>query len=302
MYGQNRQVFKNIPHIEKGNIYFLAERSRVRVNPESIKLSTDAKIYFEILIEESGKRNIEINAAPLFIDLGVMFRNVFGDSALLQKYMVTVTCHQDYMDRLEKSKRDKPIIGLSFAGNAQNKKNISLRIHTPDGMHHDLPFRIHSILSAYDIDIGDFPNILYIGKSEKLNDRIYRHEKIQEALSVVDDESDIYLYAFQFNDSRIRMSTAIPNTNIFRKEDVDDINNEDRIALIEMALINYFKPKMNTNYVDSNLNDSDIFQRALRGKYQKIVQEVDHDGGFWNFGSDNVKPALRHEIHYAVDC
>lgn len=302
MYGEDREIFKKIPHIEKGNIYFLAERNRVRVNPESIKISIDAKVSLEVIIENSIKKNIKIEAAPLFIDLGKMFRRVFGDSKMLQKNMVTVTSHQAYMDKLEKNNSDYPMIGLSYVRNLQNKKNVPLRIHTPDKKFNDLQFTIHSILSEYGISIGDFPKILYIGKSEKLDNRIYRHEKIQEALALVDDENDIYLYSFQFDDSRLRILETEPNLKFYKKETVDDISNEDRIALVEMALINYFQPKMNRDYVDSDLNDSEIFQRALYGKYQKMIQEIDHEGVFWNFGSEKVKPALRHEIEYPVNC
>lgn len=302
MYGESRKVFKEIPYIDKGNIYFIAERVRVRVIPESVKLSEDAIIRFVVQADGQQERSIEIEAAPLFIDLGSMFRKVFGDSETLQKNMVGVRDHQEYMDKLRASNDSAPIIGVSYIESRQNKKNIPLRIHTPDGNFGDLPFTIHSILSEYGIEIGDFPKILYIGKSGKLNERIYRHEKIQEALAVIDDENDVFLYSFQFEDSRLKITEVPPNTVIHKKEEVDDIAEDDRVALVEMALINYFKPKMNIDYVNSDLNDSEIFQRALYEKYNKLVQEVDHDGGFWNFGSDKVLPGLRHEIHYPVNC
>lgn len=302
MYGENREVFEKIPYIDKGNIYFIAERVRVRVIPESVNLSADAIIRFDVQADGHQERRVEIEAAPLFIDLGGMFRKVFGDSETLQKNMIGVKDHQEYMEKLSSSNNSTPIIGVSYEKSQQNKKNIPLRIHTPDGNYRALSFTIHSILSEYGIEIGDFPKILYIGKSGHLDERIYRHEKIQEALAVIDDENDIFLYSFLFEDSRLRISEVAPNTVIHKKEKVDDITKDDRIALVEMVLINYFKPKMNTNYVSSDLNDSEIFQRALYGKYSQLVQEVDHDGGFWNFGSDEVLPKLRHEINCPVNC
>lgn len=187
---------------------------------------------------------------------------------------------------------------MSCATELQSNRNIALRIHTPDQMQGDLPFSIHSILSKFEIEIGDFPKVLYIGKSEKLNDRIYRHERIQEALAVIGDENDLYLYSCQFDDSRLIIEK---NKNIFIREEVDDIDTQDRISLLEMSLINYFKPVMNSDYVDSDLNDSSIFNRALKNKYNKTVVEVDHEGGFWNFGSDKVQPSLRHQIEYQVN-
>lgn len=302
MYGENRKVFEDIPYIDKGNIYFLVVRNRVRIIPESVELLNTAKIKFEILIDGTKKKFIEVDTAPLFIDLGSKIKEVFKDSNSLQEHMVVVKDTADYMAKLKNSTKNSLLIGVSYIKDKQNKKSIPLKLHTPDGQEGELLFTIHSILSEFEIDIGDFPKILYIGKSEKLNNRIYRHEKIQEALAVVDDEDDIYLYSFQFKDTRINISKDDSNFAIFKKEKVNDINAEDRISLVEMALINYFKPKMNRDYVNSDLNQSEIFKRALSKKYNELVQEVDHDGGFWNFGSDVVPPALRHVIPYEVTC
>jgi hypothetical protein len=302
MYGENRKVFEDIPYIDKGKIYFLAVRNRVRIIPESVELLDTAKIKFEILIDGANNKVIEVDAAPLFIDFGSKIREVFKNSKSLQEHMVAVKDTADYMEKLRNSTKSSPLIGVSYIKDKQNKKSIPLKIHTPDGREGELPFTVHSILSEFEIDIADFPKILYIGKSEKLNNRIYRHEKIQEALAVVDDEDDIYLYSFQFKDKRINLSMDDSNFAIHKEEKVNDINAEDRISLVEMALINYFKPKMNSDYVNSDLNQSEIFKRALSKKYTHLVQEVDHDGEFWNFGSDVVPPALRHEISYDVTC
>lgn len=302
MYGENRKVFKDIPYIDKGKIYFLAVRNRVRIIPGSVELLDTAKIKFEILIDGANSKVIEVDTAPLFIDFGNKIREVFKNSSYLQEHMVAVKDTVDYMEKLRNNTKSSPLIGVSYIKDKQNKKSIPLKIHTPDGREGELPFTVHSILSEFEIDIADFPKILYIGKSEKLNNRIYRHEKIQEALAVVDDEDDIYLYSFQFKDKRINLSMDDSNFATYKEEKVNDINAEDRISLVEMALINYFKPKMNSDYVNSDLNQSEIFKRALSKKYTHFVQEVDHDGGFWNFGSDAVSPALRHEISYDVTC
>lgn len=44
MYGESRRVFKELPHIEDGNVYFIAERKRVRTIPESVQISDDGYI------------------------------------------------------------------------------------------------------------------------------------------------------------------------------------------------------------------------------------------------------------------
>lgn len=113
MYGENRKIFKELPFIVKGNIYFLAERNRVRVKPDSLKLSKDAIVSFQLILAGSRSKRIKIEAAPLFIGLGENFKKVFKDSKQLQRNRVKVNNHTHYLKLLEKS----------------NKKSLSLVCH-----------------------------------------------------------------------------------------------------------------------------------------------------------------------------
>ncbi|WP_145589066.1 hypothetical protein [Yersinia rochesterensis] len=93
------------------------------------------------------KQQIKIAATPLFIDLGTLFKKVFGDSQCLQKNMMG----EEYLQKLACCHKTLPIIGVSYLKEQQNNKNLSLRIHTPDGNYDDLPFMAHSILSVFNI-------------------------------------------------------------------------------------------------------------------------------------------------------
>ena len=116
--------------------------------------------------------------------------------------MKSVENIDDYKRSLAES-RELPTIGLSLIPEKQTKKNVALRLYTPDGQANDAVVPIHSIISAYGIIARDYPKIAYIGKSSSLVDRIYKHEKIQQALAELDDDSDIYLYAFQFDSDKV---------------------------------------------------------------------------------------------------
>ena len=69
-----------------------------------------------------------------------------------------------------------------------------------------------------------------------------------------------------------------------------------------MSLINYFKPPLNINYKNTDITINPVFVAALNGRYNRLVLEVDHDSGFWNFGTGHVKEGLRHQVEYPVHC
>lgn len=271
----------------------------MRVLPSTISLSDDGYISASFTLKDALKVPARFPFAPTIIRLGTKFLEVYENADILQKYVVRVNNQAEYIAR-QQSTSDRPLIGVSLDGEAQNKKNIALRLHTPDGQVTGLPLSVHGILSAFEIDIGDHPLVLYIGKSEHLKDRIYRHEKIQQALSTIDDDSDLYLYAFQFDTNKYTRS-YLPDKNLVHKRDfVTDIAAEDQLAIVEMCLINYFKPRLNKDYKDCEIPLNPVYQAALKGRYNRVVLEVKHDAGFWNFGTEHIAAKLRHQIEYAV--
>lgn len=299
MYGENRRVFKELPHIEDGNVYFIAERKRVRTIPESVQISDDGYISVSFLLGNGQKIPAKFPLASTIIDLGVMFKKLYLDDLNLQKYVKGVKDKVEYLS-IQKKTHDLPFIGVSLDKDSQSKKNIALRIHTPDGQTGNLTLSIHSILSLFNIDIGDYPHVIYIGKSEHLQDRIYRHERIQEALAVIEDESDLYLYAFQFDAQKITIPKFYEPRSSVRKTDVHDVSKSDQLALVEMGLINYFKPHLNEKFKHAEIPANPVFNDALSTKYDQMVIEVDYESGFWNFGSDHIQSSLRHQIEYLV--
>lgn len=300
LYDTNRKVLKNLEHIEKGNIYFIVERGRVRIEPKKVKLSSKGRIRIDLKLCDGRIIQETIDSAPLFIGLGAAFKKVYGDTKTLQSHIRSVENIDEY-NCLLSNPSPLPIIGLSLIPEKQTKKNIALRIYTPDGQVNDALFKSHSIVSAFDINTRDYPKIVYIGKSSSLSDRIYKHEKIQQALAELDDESDIYLYAFQYDTDKIIIKKNPSGQTYIERNYTSDVTTADSLSLVEMSLINYFKPILNRDYVDAYIPENEIFRRALSKKYTQLVMEVIHDrGNFWEFCSDTVTASLSHTAKYDV--
>jgi hypothetical protein len=299
MYGDNREIFENLSYIAKGNIYFIAERKKIRISPGSVSVSEDGYVSLTFIGDDSKQIPVKYPFAPTIIGLGSKFSEIYGNADTLQRYIIGVKNHRDYEFRQGKGSV-MPFIGIALDSAAQTKRNIALRLYTPDGQDHSFALPIHAILSHFEIDIGDSPRIIYIGKSQDLNDRIYRHEKIQEALATINDENDLYLYAFQFNVSKIIEVQHWGRTTDVTKEEVSDVSMDDQISIIEMSLINYFKPAMNKDYKNADIPKNPIFQSALKGRYHRVHLEVIYEGGFWNFGTEHIRSSLKHNIIYQV--
>jgi hypothetical protein len=300
LYDGNKKILKDLSFIEKGNIYFIVERGKVRVDPKKVKLSSKGRIRFDLKLCDGAILRETIDVAPLFIDCGHTFKKKFGNAKVLQDHIRSVNGQDEY-NKLLANSVGLPLIGISLIQEKQTTKNIAFRVYTPDGQSLDAPMMVHNIISIFNIDIMDYPKIVYIGKSSCLSDRIYKHEKIQQALSVLDDESDIYLYAFQFDTDKI-IQRKLQNSQVYLERNyTHDVDADSALAIVEMSIINYFKPKLNINFVDSFIPNNEIFKKSLKNKYTHMNMEIIHDGGsYWNFGSEVVTPSLNHTFFYEV--
>ncbi|TON65181.1 hypothetical protein CGH51_23975, partial [Vibrio parahaemolyticus] len=91
----------------------------------------------------------------------------------------------------------------------------------------------------------------------------------QQALACCDDDSDIYLYAFQFDCEKM-IKERINGVNYLRRGDVDDITRDDRRSIVEIGLINYFKPQLNVHYIGDDLTNIEVINNVLLGKFTHI--------------------------------
>ncbi|MDK9779237.1 MULTISPECIES: hypothetical protein [unclassified Vibrio] len=293
LYDENRKILKDLSHIEKGELYFIVERGRVRISPKSMSMTRDGYITFDLVGDSGHIATPTIESSRLFIDLGNKFKEIYGSWSKLQQYVVKVDSKSEY-DLLQRQGSSLPKIGVSLVPEKQNKKNFVIKLYTPDGQVNDMEFQLHSIISEYELETFDFPKIVYIGKSSNLEDRIYKHEKIQQALACCDDDSDIYLYAFQFDCEKI-IKECINGVNYLRSGDVDDITRDDRRTIVEIGLINYFKPQLNVHYIGDDLTNIEVINNVLLDKFTHICVELIFDPGvFWKFGTQSVACSYEH--------
>ncbi len=136
-----------------------------------------------------------------------------------------------------------------------------------------------------------------------MKNRVSSHEKIQRALAEVSDDKDIYLYLFQFAERRIFIN-RVPEEIDYECSEIylPDINDEGKISLIEMGLINYFKPKYNSTFVNSEIaSNRQVLDLLKSNGFSKLAIDIGFDSEFWYFGSEKISPQSEHLIMYELD-
>lgn len=157
--------------------------------------------------------------------------------------------------------------------------------------------------------------VLYIGQTKQLSnklitDRLVNHRTLQEIYSKKSPDKDIYLFLCAFNGQTIIDSKFSEATQKeFEQEDVERLRDyltnkvtfesSEHITLTEAALIRYFEPKYNSTYKNTfpspnHTSYAKCFERDLNA----ITLYID---GSLHFFSDKISPSNYHVKTYHLN-
>lgn len=113
---------------------------------------------------------------------------------------------------------------------------------------------------------------------------------------MVHQDKEIYIHCFKFTDYRM-----YANNLDFMKEEKVEISNSGKIDLLEMALINYFKPDYNDKYVKSDISANEKVNQLLRSNnYTALGATVSFDEEFLRYYTEHVPVKSSHVICYQL--
>jgi hypothetical protein len=164
-------------------------------------------------------------------------------------------------------------------------------------------FTPNSIITTLDIDLKNKPEIVYIGQSFRMQERIKNHEKIIQAFSGLKDDEDLTIHfvnlSFAFtniqNQEFILFDKLTLNTlNLF------NFNYNKLIDLSERILINFFQPKLNIRHVSAEIEEDRILNEIINEyEIQKVICTYDLTGNSYQFMSSNQKLRVK---TFNIDC
>lgn len=146
------------------------------------------------------------------------------------------------------------------------------------------------------INIGNKPEIIYVGYSFEPIERLEKHEKIVKAHTQLADNEEIRLYInklkfYFFKQQQNKEIIIIDNIGIERGK-VSDKQLKDFIKLSERMFINFFQTKgLNDQHINFDITKDKLAQKILHKNKIKFVS-CDYDmygGEYYDFFSKNQK-------------
>lgn len=161
----------------------------------------------------------------------------------------------------------------------------------------------NDIITNYNLDLNNESEIIYIGQSFRMQERIRNHEKIIQAFSGLKDDEDIRLHfinlSFAFPDFNAKTLIHF-NKATLNKIDLFGFNYNTLIDLSERILINFFRPELNIRHTLSEIENDTVLCRIIEDyNIDKLICSYDLEGASYQFKSQNQR--LNDKIFY-LDC
>lgn len=150
------------------------------------------------------------------------------------------------------------------------------------------------VLRMSKIEVGNKPELLYIGYSFEPIRRLLSHEKIIKASAEIEDENELRLYvsSFKFSYCYTKEKNLICVSDIGIKKDVTtDEKLKEYVMLVERILIHYFQTEgLNDKHINMDIKEDRLFNRILKQNGIRFIgggYEME-DGEYFDFLSKHV--------------
>jgi len=287
LYGKYGKALEANHEYCNATLYFIAKRKKMRFILDETDFEDDF-LKFSISIADEKTVTHKLSIVRLLTG---------QDMPELKKLLVFPVSTLSDLKSLQLEHAPYPITGISIDKSNSDENILVFTLYAPDGQQIEQIAFPHSLVSLLDADLDDISEVLYIGQSRKMKQRALSHEKIQQALSETGDKEDIYLFFFIVIDKVIFWNSYDSNA-----PNATEITDQGRLNLVEMSLINYFKPKYNETFKNSKIPLNKQVNELLKmNNYTRIVAESSFDSTFWKFGSGVVKPKQHHAAVYKLD-
>ncbi|SHL96440.1 hypothetical protein [Flavobacterium chilense] len=157
------------------------------------------------------------------------------------------------------------------------------------------------VLRNSKIEIGNKPQLIYIGYSFKPIRRLLNHEKIIKASAEIEDDDELRLYVSSFKFSFCYLKekkklVCISDIGI-QKDVTSDEQLKEYVMLVERILINYFQTEgLNDKHVDMDINKDRLFKKILKKNGVRFIgggYEME-DGEYFDFLSKHIDSSEKH--------
>lgn len=241
--------FKQTDGFKYSNIYMFCRNKKIRFNLDKTELIDKRTIKTELLIGKNKTKEVTAD----FFELSSLFRQIYGTK---EEYFDLVSDEDDYWEcKFLKNKSDSR--SLLFNQIAQLEDKIFDFQISPENYVFDL-----------DLKLNNQPEIIYIGQSFRMLDRIRSHKTLHKAVSNLEDSEELKIYFLTFkygyggNKDKFDQNGDV--FDIWLSEHGKDKRYKSKIDLVERFLIHFFKPEYNQQHVNSQIQNDTLVKKILR--------------------------------------
>lgn len=230
------------------NIYFFCRVKKLRFDLNETELMNKRTIKTTLIIGEGERKSVIAN----LFDLSAVIRNVHGTK-------------EDYEDLVSD---DDPFWQCKFLKDESNPNTLVFNqiatlanqsfefIITPENFQFDL-----------DLDLGNPPEVIYVGQSFRMIDRLQSHKTLNKAVSRLKDNEDLRLYfmtfKFMYGGHKDHSDLKGDVSKVWLSQHGKTDEFKTKIDIVERFLIHFFKPELNEQHVNTEIHEDTIVKDLL---------------------------------------
>lgn len=273
-------ILKTSEEFVYSNIYFFSRQKKLRFNVDKTSLINKGTVKTELVIGAKETKEVIVSLWDLVPKLSTICKS--------KEEYEELVAQDDYYWNCELNYNESNDTQLCFKHRFGWTDEYFDVLVSPENFEYNA-----------NLDLQNPQEVVYIGQSFRMLDRIQSHKTLHKAVSKLKDSESLriffltFQYAYGGHKGLVQLDGNVSNVWLSRHEDKKDF--KCKIDLVERFLIHFFKPIYNRQHVDCEIQDDTIVKDIL---IKNEVETVTVNYGVYGNGFQFWSPrqALKSEV------
>lgn len=268
----------NSVEFKHSNIYLFAKVKKLRFDIKSTRLINKRTLETTIIVGENQKIHVVENLYNLVPILSVVYPTFDEFNDLFSDEDDFWSCEIDWSE----SANDR----IHFIHKTQ-KGDVFDSWICPEYFNPTNSFELNP-------DYNNKPEVVYVGQSFRMLERITSHQTLHKAVSELKDDEELKIYFLTFkygyggHTDYVKMSGEVFDTWLSEHGKTNEFKS--KIDLVERFLIHFLQPKYNTQHIKTNIeNDRLVKEILMKNEIDSVTINIGVKGKDFEFWSEKQK-------------
>lgn len=302
LYGDFGQMCRELAAEINSNLYVISRIPRMRFEVEKCRIGFNLNVVGRLRSNNGKEYKFNASMAKFWHEAPTLCE--FPSEADLARHFLEVQYEFKYFNFLPPNLKYKLLSRVNKRLSSGSKLVVDcvLSWAITNLQERRIGLYPHRIANLCSLDIGEYPEVLYVGISHKnVFSRLEKHSKLQEILALNDDDHEIVIHFLSLENSLVQFGPSDWKTRLHLRGTNSRISLKDQTEMAETVLINYFKPEFNEKKTKQELiRNGKIKKNLIRNGYTDILCELQFDGRVSKLGSRTVRCSNTHLVNYSL--